>query len=520
MTTVEHLTTLDKALITIQKKGDGAKIIRGPWSEPFGVKQKMNQMVEIECKYGHRWTRQLQCFASGRFRCVECLPITEAKVRAKILEDHPNAEILSGLWTDTKTARRKYRITLKCDSCFNIWSPDARNIISGTWCPENSCKQNGPSVKLTFEMFKEYVESRGGSVHPDSPPYVNGMTRMLVSCNFNNHEPFETYFSQANSGKWCPLCFGSGSISEEVCRQTLVEAFGKKFHKTRRLDWLKTKEGAKMEIDCYDEELKLGVEYNGVQHYVEVAQWHKGGSFERQQERDKIKRQLCEEYGITLIDVPYTIHINKIRDFLREQIVKRRPDLSLFPIQTVDPKEFVRKVRALGPPRQHKYNKIVELVQGGENPKGTVVSKQYFGCTTEMVFKCIKPEHPNEFKLTPESIRKGRFCPKCSSDIQRHSVMVPDDIITKRLLKHQLTYIPGRDQFITIKDLQRRHVTVQCRYQHSFYLVDLHSASRNKSTGFVQCPECVDLGYCKQFVPIKRRTPAEMTKDIQKSEMV
>lgn len=519
-TNIEPLSTLEKALATIKKKGDGAKIARGPWSEPFGVRRKTTQMVELECKNGHRWIRQLQCVANGRFRCVDCLTVTEEKVRAKILADHPTAEILSGLWIDNTMVQRTIRITLKCDSCFNVWSPDARNIISGSWCPKNSCKQNGPGVTLTFEMFKEYVESRGGSVHPDSPPYVNGLTKMLVSCNFNNHEPFETYFSHANRGKWCPSCFGSGSICEEVCRQTLVEAFGKKFNKTRRLEWLKTAEGARMEIDCYDEELKIGVEYNGAQHYTEIKQWHRDDSaFQRQQERDKVKRQLCEEHGLTLIEVPYTVHIDKIRDFLREKIIELRPELSLFPVQTTDPKEFVQKVRALGPPKQHKYNEIVELVQGGNTPKGTVVSTQYFGCTTNMIFKCIKPEHPDEFALTPESIRKGGFCPKCAIDTQRRSVIISDEIVSQRLLKHELTYIPGHDQYILVKKTNRRHITVQCKHKHSPYLVDFNSASYRKPTGFNQCPECVELGHCKQYVPRKRRTPAEIAADLDKARV-
>ena len=53
----------------------------------------------------------------------------------------------------------------------------------------------------------------------------------------------------------------------------------------------------------------LAIEYNGIQHYEYVEFFHRGneGNLVRQQERDKLKEELCHQNGIYLIVVPYTV---------------------------------------------------------------------------------------------------------------------------------------------------------------------------------------------------------------------
>ena len=63
-----------------------------------------------------------------------------------------------------------------------------------------------------------------------------------------------------------------------------------------------------LELDLYNDSLKLGIEYNGIQHYEYTKRFHKTYSdFRRQQERDALKKQLCKENEVTLIVVPYNM---------------------------------------------------------------------------------------------------------------------------------------------------------------------------------------------------------------------
>jgi hypothetical protein len=114
---------------------------------------------------------------------------------------------------------------------------------------------------------------------------------------------------------------GKESKGETECRYILEDIFNKKFDKIRP-NFLKNPvtKNFNLEIDCYNEDLKLGLEYNGIQHYKYTPYFHKNKeSFQNQQYRDELKRRMCEDNGITLIEVPYTVKNEQLRSY----IVKR-----------------------------------------------------------------------------------------------------------------------------------------------------------------------------------------------------
>lgn len=80
-----------------------------------------------------------------------------------------------------------------------------------------------------------------------------------------------------------------------------------------------------LEIDCYNEELRLGCEYSGAQHYQYTPGMHKNyEAFRNQQYRDAMKKRLCEDNNVVLIVVPYTIPVDSIENFIREELQKYR----------------------------------------------------------------------------------------------------------------------------------------------------------------------------------------------------
>ena len=110
------------------------------------------------------------------------------------------------------------------------------------------------------------------------------------------------------------------SKPEFECRRVLEERFKKPFISVRP-DWLRNPEsGACMELDCYNEELKLAVEYNGEQHYKYIPKFHVSKAhFEKQLRRDKEKKKICEERGVNLLIIPHTV--KDIRKTIYEWIV-------------------------------------------------------------------------------------------------------------------------------------------------------------------------------------------------------
>jgi hypothetical protein len=95
---------------------------------------------------------------------------------------------------------------------------------------------------------------------------------------------------------------------EEECRRIIENITGKPFIKVRPKFLKYPPTGKNLELDGYNEELKMAFEYNGEQHYKFCPFFHK--SYEdlyKQRDHDFFKKQKCAEYGIKLITIPYTV---------------------------------------------------------------------------------------------------------------------------------------------------------------------------------------------------------------------
>lgn len=110
------------------------------------------------------------------------------------------------------------------------------------------------------------------------------------------------------------------SKGEKECREYVESYFNKPFKKCRP-DFLKnTISGHNLELDCFNEELKIAVEYNGEQHYKYIPHFHKNKeAFQNMKYRDEIKKRLCMEHNILLIVVPYDE--KNIKKFLHEKLI-------------------------------------------------------------------------------------------------------------------------------------------------------------------------------------------------------
>jgi hypothetical protein len=108
------------------------------------------------------------------------------------------------------------------------------------------------------------------------------------------------------------------SKGEQECRRILRKIFNKPFNKTRP-DFLRNPitGNFNMELDCYDDELKIAVEYNGRQHYDYIPFFHSSKeAFYNQKYRDLLKRDMCVKNNVKLIEVPYTVKIKDIENYL------------------------------------------------------------------------------------------------------------------------------------------------------------------------------------------------------------
>ena len=66
-----------------------------------------------------------------------------------------------------------------------------------------------------------------------------------------------------------------------------------------------------LEIDVFIKDKKIGIEYNGEQHYKPIKHFGGEESLKKVKERDKKKKQLCKKFGIQLHIIKYNEEVSK-----------------------------------------------------------------------------------------------------------------------------------------------------------------------------------------------------------------
>ena len=111
------------------------------------------------------------------------------------------------------------------------------------------------------------------------------------------------------------------SKPEQICKKILQRMFRKKFIRIKP-EWLKNPEtNRRLELDCYNEELGIALEYNGIQHY----EWpnftgQSEKQFQAQKRRDRFKIQRCRELGIRLLIIKYDVPVNRLEEEIFRQL--------------------------------------------------------------------------------------------------------------------------------------------------------------------------------------------------------
>lgn len=111
------------------------------------------------------------------------------------------------------------------------------------------------------------------------------------------------------------------SKGEIECRRAIEHLTGKPFPKARPNCMMNGVSGHNLELDCYNNEMKIAVEYNGEQHYKYIPYFHPTkDAFYNLKYRDDMKKRLCDQNSITLITVPYTIKHDDIEAYIRSKL--------------------------------------------------------------------------------------------------------------------------------------------------------------------------------------------------------
>jgi hypothetical protein len=147
----------------------------------------------------------------------------------------------------------------------------------------------------------------------------------VVSLFVNKRGTYSTLDSLVTEDKYASLTEKTDlkyeSKGEAILRSCLENIFNVPFPNVRVDSIINPNTGRKLEIDCYNEKLKIGAEYHGINHYKFVPFFHKTEKeFYDSKERDEFKKIKCAEQGITLLIVPYNTQHENICKFVKREL--------------------------------------------------------------------------------------------------------------------------------------------------------------------------------------------------------
>lgn len=269
--------------------------------------------LRLKCKFNHEFKISYIQLKNNKETCSVCLQnkinelnakrimIFETKCKEKQLECLDNYLI----------ARSKETLKFKCKNN-HIFNSSKYEINRDDDC--NICIHGEP---LTIELLKKIALSKNGLCLSDH--YVNRNTKLRFYCNNCKKDFWSTPSNIKINNSWCPNC--CESRSEKLCRYYLETIFNKPFPKQRPL-WLKNnKTNRYLELDGYNEELKLAFEHNGIMHY-KLYRSTTQKEFDDVQYRDQIKLDICKQNNVKLIVIPELgkkVKLENLISYIKEQ---------------------------------------------------------------------------------------------------------------------------------------------------------------------------------------------------------
>ena len=206
---------------------------------------------------------------------------------------------------------KESKITIICP-IHGEFSQHAGSHLRGTGCPKCSGKAQG-----TTESFIENSEKVHGDKYDYSNVnYVNAYTPVEIICK--KHGSFTQKPNNHLNGAGCPRC--SESKGENLVNE-ILSSYNISY--TRQYKFSDCTNNAigrycrKLPFDFYVPIYNTTIEFDGQQHFIPVFGEEE---FKRLKKTDKLKDKYCEQNGIKLIRIPYTMKKTDIEPYILKEL--------------------------------------------------------------------------------------------------------------------------------------------------------------------------------------------------------
>jgi hypothetical protein len=343
-----------------------------------------------ECKEGHRWEATPNNIKRG-----EWCPLCAGNIRLRIEEFKKIAKEQGGRCLSENYVNNHTKLLWEC-SAGHRWEAIPNSIKRGSWCQK--CAGLG---KPSLQYLQQTARERGGKCL--SSTYPNARAKLLWDCS-EDHQ-WKAPWDKIRQGRWCPDC--STGLGERICREFFEQLFHRRFPKYRP-EWLVNKDGNRMELDGFCKSLRLAFEHQGEQHYSTKSPFiaSKTGLSKRQED-DILKRNLCRQHGIKLIQVPSIpdrLPIDQMKAFLKKECSHRSIS---FPHDFNSTKVSLRNAYAV-PSLREILNQLhaIARMRGGK-----CLADRYAGDNVRLQWEC---REGHNWEAVPSSVKQGTWCPYCA----------------------------------------------------------------------------------------------------------
>jgi len=273
------------------------------------------------------------------------------------------------------------------------------------------CGLCAPNARATEADYYDVAKMFGGKVLKIASRVSR---KSLWQCPLGKHK-FERSLESIRAYRtFCTDC--TRAYGEMLCRAAVEKLFSKPF-RSKRIPGMKSPKGRLLELDIYNEELRIAVEHHGAHHYQAMPHWSGVEGLERQRIHDQIRRQFCSSNGILLIEIR-ELGIQTSLEQMREQIRVA----------------FLRNGRPLPPnfdavdltrlPQLSASQVYWAEVQSAARKQGLkILSGAFLGADTPITVGC---ERGHTTPKRPRSILKGHGCDECYNERIKKPVQLSD----------------------------------------------------------------------------------------------
>lgn len=204
------------------------------------------------------------------------------------------------------------------------WKAVWDSVKRGSWCPVCAGKVVDKGKRL--ERLRNRIVKRGGTLLSTECLTVDA--EIEIRCR-RDHIFKTTYDRFIYQKSWCPSC--REPLGERLTRAILERYLETKLPK-KRPAWLLNETGRRMEFDGYSKEKGIAFEFNGIQHYRRIEYFHSKKSFDKQIDRDNLKRSLSKENGVVLLEINgFDINYEKLPLIIAAECLRKGLAISVDP---------------------------------------------------------------------------------------------------------------------------------------------------------------------------------------------